>query len=170
MAIVDRLSKRSHFIPTTKTLTSQGAAQLYLDNVFKHHGIPQHITSDKDIRFMANFWHTIHKALGTELLFTTTNHPAADGQSERMMRVLNQLLRSYCDEYYNKWDTLLAVVEFAYNTTYQKSIDDVPFRIDYGYIPTGPAYASTWSEERFSPSAEQLQTTLKTIQRREVGS
>ncbi|GMG56352.1 unnamed protein product [Ambrosiozyma monospora] len=89
---------------------------------------------------MANFWHTIHKALGTELLFTTTNHPAADGQSERMMRVLNQLLRSYCEEYYNKWDTLLAVVEFAYNTTYQKSIDDIPFRVDYGLIPRFPQW------------------------------
>ncbi|GMG20105.1 unnamed protein product [Ambrosiozyma monospora] len=83
MIVVDRLSKRAHFLPCTKDFSSADTARLYLDQIFRLHGIPKHITSDKDIKFMASFWQTLHKGLGTELLFTTTNHPAADGQSER---------------------------------------------------------------------------------------
>lgn len=69
-----------------------------------HHGIPSKIVTDKDIRFMGSFWKTFHEMVGTSLLFSTTNHPQTDGQSERTIRTLNQLLRTYCQNDLANWD------------------------------------------------------------------
>lgn len=152
--IVDRLSKRAKLIPCDKTLTSVGAARLFIQHYFVNFGLPKKIYSDKDIRFQSAFWKTIHHMLGTSLLFTTTNHPQTDGQSERMMRVINQMLRTTCEHNIADWDLVLPAVEFAYNSTIQQSTKAAPFYVDYGLIPDAPTYCSAWSFEPFSPKAE----------------
>lgn len=163
MVVVDRLSKRVHFIPTTKELDAEGAAELFLNNVFKLHGVPRRLVSDKDVRFTAKFWRTIHGRLGTSILFSTTNHPQTDGQSERTIRTLIQYLRNYCSRDMLNWDKFLFAAEFSYNSTYQESIHAVPFSVDLGYIPDGPSFISPSRIIRYSNKADELVDELRTI-------
>ena len=163
MVVVDRLSKRAHFIPTVKTLTAEGAAKLYMDNIFRLHGVPQNITSDKDVRFVNAFWQTIHDTLGTNLFFSTTNHPQTDGQSERTIRTLVQLLRSFCKTDILHWDEFLFAAEFSYNSTKQDSIHDIPFRIDLGYIPDSPSWMGGSALKNFHPRAATIMAHTKAL-------
>lgn len=93
MVVVDRLSKRAHFISTTKDLSAEDAAELSLNHIFNLHGVPRRIVSDKGVRFTSKWWKTIHARLGSSILFSTTNHPQTDGQSECTIRTLMQYLR-----------------------------------------------------------------------------
>lgn len=160
LVIVDKFSKRAHFIPCKKTITAAQTARLFVEQYFKHHGIPTVIITDKDIRFMGAFWKTFHEIAGTSLLFSTTNHPQTDGQSERTIRILNQLLRAYCHRDLHSWDQWLPVLEFAYNSASQASIKMSPFELDLGYVPSSPAFISPSVGPRFSPSAEELMKEL----------
>lgn len=163
MVVVDRLSKRAHFIPTKKTLSAEGAAMLFLDNIFKLHGVPKRLVSDKDVRFTAKFWRTIHAKLGTSILFSTTNHPQTDGQSERTIRTLTEYLRHYCNRDMMDWDKLLFAAEFSYNSTYQEGIKNCPFYVDLGYVPDGPSFLSSMPIRRYHSRAEDLANELKAI-------
>lgn len=133
MVVVDRFSKMAHFIPAHKRLNAAACARLFSDNVIKLHGVPQRIVSDKDIRFMNKFWQTLHYLNGSSLLFSTTNHPETDGQTERFNKIVNQLLRKYSSNDQLFWDEHLSMCELSYNSTYQDSIKASPFEIAYGY-------------------------------------
>lgn len=133
MVVVDRFSKMAHFIPAHKRLNAAACARLFSDNVIKLHGVPQRIVSDKDIRFMNKFWQTLHYLNGSSLLFSTTNHPETDGQTERVNKIVNQLLRKYSSNDQLFWDEHLSMCELSYNSTYQDSIKASPFEIAYGY-------------------------------------
>ena len=85
---VDRFSKQAHFAPTSDTVTAEGYAQLYLEHVYRHHGLARTITSDRDPRFTVDWWDSFHRALGTRLKLSTAYHPQTDGQSERAIRTL----------------------------------------------------------------------------------
>lgn len=161
MVIMDRLSKRTKLIACNKSLTARGAAILFMEHYFVNFGIPRKIVSDKDVRFMATFWKTIWAALGASLLFTTTSHPQTDGQSERMMRVLNQCLRSTCVNNLSTWDDFLPAIEFAYNSTRQASTQQTPFEVDLGVNPDAPTYSSTWNLDQTNPYAEDLAAGMK---------
>lgn len=157
MVITDRFTKMSHFIATDKTLTSARCARLFVEFCWKHHGFPRRLVSDKDIRFMSRFWQTVHFLVNTSLLFSTTNHPQTDGQTERVNKVLNQLLRKHTSNDMYNWDKYLPVVEFAYNSTFHDSIKMPPFKLAYGYVPDSPKTVSSWkiADERYSPNAEE---------------
>lgn len=159
--IIDRFSKRAKMIPCQRSLTAAGAAQLFLQHYFCNYGLPRKIVSDKDIRFMGGFWQTIWAALGTTLLFTTTAHPQTDGQSERMMRVINQCLRAVCHNNLNSWDVLLPAIEFAYNSTVQSSTKKPPFEVDLGIVPDSPTYSSVWNTKYLNPQAEDLAIAMR---------
>jgi putative transposase len=163
MVSVDRLTKRAHFIPCTKEVNGNKAAQLYLHHIFRLHGIPKRIVSDRDTRFVADFWKTLHRVLGTNLQFSTPNHPQTDGQTERVNRILNGLLRSYCYYQHDNWVHYLSVVEFAYNNSYQSSIGTTPFIADLGYSPRMPEFNNTFRMSRVSPAAEDLATKMDAI-------
>ncbi|MDN6023375.1 MAG: hypothetical protein L0I32_06045 [Lactobacillus sp.] len=157
MVITDRFTKMAHFIPTDKTLTADRCALLFVEFCWKHHGFPRRLVSDKDIRFMSRFWHTVHFLVGTSLLFSTTNHPQTDGQTERVNKIINQLIRKHASNDMFNWDRYLPVMEFAYNSTYQDSIKMAPFKLAYGYVPDSPKAVSSWNiaDERYSPHAEE---------------
>ena len=104
MVICDLMSKMAHFIPVKKSLTAEQCARVFISACFRHHGIPKRLVSDKDIRFMNKFWYTIHFLLGTSLLFSTTNHPQTDGQTERTNRIIMQFLRKHCANDMLRWD------------------------------------------------------------------
>ena len=86
---VDRLSKMVHFAPCTKEISAEKYAQLFIDHVFKHHGLPEVIISDRDPRFTSRFWRELFQKLGTDLRFSMAFHPKTDGQSEVTIRVLD---------------------------------------------------------------------------------
>ncbi|PRP72887.1 hypothetical protein PROFUN_16906, partial [Planoprotostelium fungivorum] len=114
MVVVDRFTKMSHFIPCKNTITSEEAAWLYIDRVFRLHGIPEKIVSDRGTQFTAEFWTSFWKQMGTKHSMSTAYHPQSDGQTERVNSVLNQYLRVYCSYLQDDWVPLLATAERDY--------------------------------------------------------
>src|SRR3546814_14657933 len=97
--VVDRFSKMAEFIPMHGDLNAKEVAKLFIDNVFKHHGIPQQIISDRDAKFTSVFWKSFFKRIGTKISLTTAYHPQADGQTERTNQQLEYYLRHFVNAY-----------------------------------------------------------------------
>jgi len=133
--VVDRLNKRCHFVPTTKTVTAEGVARLFIDNIWKLHGMPSNIVSDRDRKFVSNFWQHVFKSIGTKLNMTVAHRAQGDGQTERMNRTLEEYLRCFVGPLQDDWDVHLANAEFAINSTVNSSTKLAPFEADQGYIP-----------------------------------
>ncbi|GMF38579.1 unnamed protein product [Phytophthora fragariaefolia] len=108
-------------------LSSGGFALLPMDNVFRHHGLPEAFVSDRDPRFVSHFWQYLFRLLGTRLDMSTADHPQTDGQTERVNRVLEDTLRSVCAAEPTKWSTLLPQVEFALFSAVHSSTGFTPF-------------------------------------------
>ena len=130
--IVDKLTKSAHFLPIRMDYTLEKYAELYIDEIVRLHGVPISIISDRDPRFTSRFWEKLHEALGTRLNFSTAFHPQTDGQSERVIQVLEDMLRSCIIEFEGSWERYLPLVEFAYNNSYQASIKMAPYEALYG--------------------------------------
>ena len=96
------------------------------------HGIPVGIVSDRDARFTSHFWKSLQNALGTKLNFSTAYHPQTDGQSERTIQILEDMLRACMMDFSGSWEDHLPLVEFAYNNSYQASIGMAPYAALYG--------------------------------------
>ncbi|KAL5540955.1 hypothetical protein UlMin_044247 [Ulmus minor] len=130
--VVDRLTKSAHFIPIKVTYKLDKLSRLYVDWIVRLHGVPITIVSDRDPRFTSRFWKSLQKTLGTELHFSTAFHPQTDGQSERVIQILEDMLRAYITDFKGSWDLDLSLVEFAYNNSYQSSIGMAPYEALYG--------------------------------------
>jgi hypothetical protein len=152
--IVDRLTKVAHIIPVKTTFETHKLAELYIDNILKFHGAPKSIVSDRGPQFTAKFWRSLHKAMGTDLHYSFAFHPQADGQTERVNQVLEDLLRAFVLTYGSDWEKSLSYAEFSYNNSYQASLKMAPFEALYGRKCQIPFM---WSEvgERtfFSPAS-----------------
>ena len=85
-----------HFAPSTKEITAEGYAQLFIDTVFRHHGMPEVIISDRDPRFISLFWKSLMNQLGADVWYSTAFHPQTDGQSEVTIRVMEKFPPSIC--------------------------------------------------------------------------
>ena len=92
--IVDRLMKLAHFLAVRMTFTLERFCRLYIQEITRLHGVPVSIVSDRDPRFMVHFWKSFQKVMGTRLNMSTTFHPQTDGQSERTIQVLEDMLRA----------------------------------------------------------------------------
>ena len=116
---VDRFSKMTHFVPTTTRITAQGMARLYLDNVFRLHGIPSKIIHDRGVQFDAAFMKEFYRLLRIEGNPSTAYHPQTDGQTERMNQELEQFLRLYVNHRQDDWasTTLLRNSSLEVTTT-----------------------------------------------------
>ena len=130
--IVDRLTKSAHFLPIRNSDSLDKLAQLYVREIIRLHGTPVSIVSDRDPRFTSRFWPSLQNALGTRLHFSTTFHPQRDGQSERTIQTLEDMLRACVMEFRGSWDTHLPLMEFAYNNSYQANISMAPYEALYG--------------------------------------
>ena len=135
MNVVDSLGKRAHFIPTHTTITAEGSARLYLREVWKHHGTPRTVLSDRGPQFVADFTRELYRLLGIELATSTAYHPQTDGQTERVNQELEQFLRLFVNERQDDWDELLPLGEFAYNNHVHSSTQQTPFMLDNGRHP-----------------------------------
>src|SRR3954466_12751413 len=130
--IVDRLTKSAHFLPTKKTDLIAKLSQLYFEEIVRLHGAPLSIVSDRDPLFTSHFWQGLQKALGTEVRLSTAYHPQTDGQSERVIQILEDMLRCCVLDSGSSWESYLRYVEFVYNNSFQASIGMAPYEALYG--------------------------------------
>ncbi|KAE8693084.1 UDP-Glycosyltransferase superfamily protein isoform 1 [Hibiscus syriacus] len=129
---IPELTKSAHFIPIRVNYSLDKLAKLYISEIVKLHGVPLSIITDRDPRFTSRFWKALHKALGTHLNFNTAFHPQTDGQSERVIQVLEDMLRDCVIDFRGSWEDFLPLAEFAYNNSYQASIRLAPYEALYG--------------------------------------
>nr|GEU87394.1 reverse transcriptase domain-containing protein [Tanacetum cinerariifolium] len=132
LVIVDRLTKSAHFIPTRATYSMETLTRLYIKEIVSRHGVPISIISDRDSHFTSRFWKSLQNALGTQLDLSTTYHPKTDGQSERTIQTLKDMLRSCVIDFKKGWEKHLPLVEFSYNNSYHASFKAAPFEALYG--------------------------------------
>ncbi|KAI3746254.1 hypothetical protein L6452_08679 [Arctium lappa] len=165
--IVDRLTKSAHFLTMRETLPMEKLAKLYIDEVVSRHGVPQSIVSDRDSRFTSNFWASLQKELGTRLNLSTAYHPQTDGQSERTIQTLEDMLRSCVIDFGGSWDSHLPLVEFAYNNSYHSSIGMAPFEALYGRKCRTPVCWLETGEKQFAGPEIVQETTDKVKEIRE---
>ena len=129
---MDWLTKSAHFLVVRMTFTLKRFFRLYIREIVRLHGVPISIVSDRDPRFTTHFWKSFQKAMGTRLTMSTTFHPQTDGQSERTIQVLEGMLRACVLDHKGSWEEHLPLVEFAYNNSYQASIQMTPYEELYG--------------------------------------
>ena len=130
--VVDQLTKSAHFLAVRMTFTLERFCRLYIREIVRLHGVPVSIVSDRDPRFTAHFWKSFQKAMGTWLTMSTTFHPQTDGQSERTIQVLEDMLRACVLDHKGSLEEHFPLVEFAYNNSYQASIQMAPYEAFYG--------------------------------------
>ena len=132
--IVDRFSKQAHFIPVKKTIKAHHMARLFISQIFKYHGLPTSIISDRDPRMTSLLWKGLFDNLGTKLNFSSAYHPQTDDQSEIVNSIILDLLKCYVNEVdkYNQWEKYLPLVEYAYNDTVHSSTGKSPFEVIEG--------------------------------------
>jgi len=159
---VDRLTKMAHFIPTKSNVTAEQTAQLYLRNVFKNHGLPSDIVSDRGQQFVSRFTRRLLELCDIKGNRSTAYHPQSDGQTERTNQTLEQYLRIYCDYQQDDWYNLLPLAEFVYNNAKHSSIQTSPFYANYGYHPRCTIKVTNQSEST-NPFAEDFAARMRTI-------
>ncbi|GJZ40212.1 putative reverse transcriptase domain-containing protein [Tanacetum coccineum] len=130
--IVDRLTKYAHFLAVCEDYKTERLARLYINEIVARHGVPVSIISDRDSYFTSRFWQSLQKALRTRLDLSTAYHPETDGQSERTIQTLEDMLRACAIDFVGNWDTHLPLVEFSYNNSYHSSVKCTPFEALYG--------------------------------------
>ena len=130
--IVDCLTKSAHFIPFRVGQSTETLAEKYMQEVVRLHRVPASIVSDRDSRFKSQYWQSLQDSLGTRLKFSTSFHPQTDGQSERTIQILEDMLRACILDFKGSWEDYLHLAEFSYNNSYQASIKMPPFEALYG--------------------------------------
>ena len=130
--IVDRLTKSAHFLSGRMTFSLGRFCRLYIREIFRIHEVPVSIMSDRDPRFTAHFWKIFQKAMDTRLTMSTAFYPQTDGQSERTIQVLEDMLRACVLDRKGSWEEHLTLVEFANNNSFQASIQMAPYEALYG--------------------------------------
>ena len=152
LVIIDKFTKYAHFLSLSHPFTALEV--LYLSQVFKLHGAPKSIISDRDKVFTGNVWQELMKLLGTGVQLSTAYHPESDGQSERLNQCLEQYLRCMCFMKPKSWILWLLLAEWWYNTSHHSALGMTPFQALYGYKP--PGFAWDASSLAKVPTVEQL--------------
>jgi hypothetical protein len=148
LVVVDRHSKMAHFIPCKISVTSQDTARLMVKHIIRLHGIPREIVSDRDPRFTSEVWEAIWTMLGTKLARSTPGHAQSDGQTERVNREINKMIRTCLSgKGDGEWERLLPLIEFAYNSTKSSSTGFSPFEVCTGRNPATPLSRSLGLKE-----------------------
>ncbi|GKC08413.1 putative reverse transcriptase domain-containing protein [Tanacetum coccineum] len=162
--IIDRLTKSAHFLPMRETDPMEKLMKLYMKEVVTRHGVPVSIISDRDGRFTSLFWKALNKALGTRLDMSTAYHPETDGQSERTIQTLEDMLRACVLDFGKNWDRHLPLVEFSYNNSYHTSIKAAPFEALYGRKCRSPVCWAEVGDAQLTGPAIIHETTEKIVQ------
>ena len=135
LVIVNRLTKMVHYQPVQVTIDAPGLAEVILDVVVWHHGLPDSIVSDRGSVFTSKFWSSLCYFLGIKRRLSTAFHSQTDGQTERQNSTMEAYLRAFVNFEQNDWARLLPMAEFAYNNAKNASTGYIPFKLNCGYHP-----------------------------------
>ena len=126
-------TKYSHFFVVTSTVSASEVDTLFFKDIFRLHGLPKIIISDRDSKFTSAFWQALFDMVGTSMNMRTSYHPQTDGKTERVNQWMEGYLCNYVMGHQGAWETWLHLGEFCYNTTLHLSIRLAPFMALYGY-------------------------------------
>jgi hypothetical protein len=135
LVVVDKFSKFSHFIPLRHPFTTASVAHVFMQNIYKLHGLPTAIISDRDRIFTSQLWKTLFSVAGVSLNMSFAYHPQSDGQTERVNQCLEIYLRCFVNACPSKWVDWLYLAEFWYNSSWHSALGFSPFEVLYGYAP-----------------------------------
>ncbi|WVZ80006.1 LOW QUALITY PROTEIN: hypothetical protein U9M48_027524 [Paspalum notatum var. saurae] len=158
LVVVDLFTKYAHFIALHHPFTASSVARVFHDQVYKHHGLPQAIVSDRDRIFLSRFWQQLFQLADVQLCMSTSYHPQSDGQTERVNQCLETFLRCFVHTCPNKWSSWLPVAQLWYNSSPHSTTGRAPFQLLYGYLPrhfgisdtlvVAPSDLDSWWTER----------------------
>jgi len=135
LVVVDSFTKYAHFVPLRHSFTASSVAQLFLSHIYKLHGLPNAIVSDRDRIFTSHFWRELFRLADVQLQMSSSYHPQSDGQTERLNQSMETFLRCFANATPTKWSSWLPLAEFWYNSTFHSAIGRSPFEALYGYPP-----------------------------------
>uniref|UniRef100_A0AAV1UWZ8 Integrase catalytic domain-containing protein n=1 Tax=Peronospora matthiolae TaxID=2874970 RepID=A0AAV1UWZ8_9STRA len=139
LVFVDRFSKMVHLVAVPESITAQGCARVFIDAIFRLHELPRELKSARDPRLTAEFWQSVSRSLRTRLTMSTCDHPETDGQTERVNRVLEEILRGYVHSF-TSWSEFLPMAEFAINYSVHASTTHTPFFVNGLRHPRLPTF------------------------------
>ena len=135
LVVVDKFSKYGHFIPLAHPYTAMSVAHLYFNHIYKLHGLPNSIISDRDRIFTSNLWKELFRLSDTQLSMSSSYHPQTDGQTERLNQCLEGFLRCTVHACPRQWFKWLPLAEYWYNTSFHSALQLSPFEVLYGHPP-----------------------------------
>lgn len=145
---MDWLTKFAYFLVVKTTYKASNLARLFISEIMRLHGDPTGIVSDRDPKINSRFWGAFQQAIGSKLCLSMSNHPQTDGQIERMIHTLEDMLRACVLESGGNWKEILPLIEFAYNNIYHASIGKAPYEALYGKKCIRPLCWTEVGEER----------------------
>ena len=135
LVIMDRFTKMIRLKTTMTNILLEGIAKIYKDEIWKLHGVPKTILSDRGLQFALKFMEEFTKVLGTKRKLSTAYHPQTNGQTERMNQKIGTFLRHYMNYQQDDWTEWLATVKFLYNDKKHAATDRTPFKLNFGRHP-----------------------------------
>ncbi|MCO5550674.1 hypothetical protein L7F22_004164 [Adiantum nelumboides] len=165
--VVDMLTKVAHLMPVKTTYTASDISRVFIKEIFRLHGLPKRIVSDRDAKFTLKFWTSLFQAIGTQLCFSIAYHPQTDGQTERVNQVIEDILRAYYSQEPRKWVQHLPLVEYAYNSFDHRNIGMSPFKALYGQECVAPLNFSdpTSKVEASKQMLDEMEVQTKAIRK-----
>src|SRR5258707_1681343 len=165
LVAVDRLSKRIHAVPTITTVDSAGVACLFLEHVWRHHGLPEAVISDRGSAFISNFSRELAALLDIQLTPSTTYHPQTDGQTEWVNQEIKAYLHVFVSHHQDDWADWLPLAKFTYNNHVHSTTCHTLFELDSGQHPQmglEPTQSSTVEATNdFAQQMSQMQDEAK---------
>jgi len=158
--VCDRLTRMAHFIPCCESMSAPDLAWLFLDRIFRYHGLPDSIISDRGSIFVSKFWSELLSLLKIDARASTAYHPQTDGLTERTNQTIETYLRAYCSYQQDDWVDYLPLGEFSFNNLDNSSTNHSPFFANYAFHPT---FEPKISERSSVPAAGDLASRLDQI-------
>lgn len=155
--IIDHLSSMVHLVPTRDTDKATDIAEVIFEHVYKLHGLPERIVSDRDSLFTSTFWKRLHELIGVDLKMSSAYHPETDGSTERANRTLGQMVRACALEDQYNWARKLPAIEFAMNSAVSDTTGFSPFYLNYGQVPR----ALKWEKKTRYPGVRAFAQRMK---------
>ena len=156
--IVDRFTKIAHLVPLPTNISAKDLAKIFIKEVWKNHGLPTDIVSDRDTKVTSHFWQALIDLLGIQTKLSTAFHPETDGQPEWVNQTIEQYLRHYCCWKQNDQDEFLLIAEFAYNSAKSVTTGISPFEANYGIL-----LKQSWEPLNKTPYLNPATTTLENV-------